>query len=80
MADRIIAIGDIHGCSRELDALIQAIMPGPADTIITLGDYIDRGPDSCGVVEEDDSPEARVQSCPATRQPRGDAAGCPRRQ
>ncbi len=48
---REIAIGDIHGCSRALDALIQAIQPGPDDTIVTLGDYIDWGPDSRGVLD-----------------------------
>ena len=46
---RIIAVGDIHGCSAALDALIQAIGPRPEDTLVTLGDYINRGPDSRGV-------------------------------
>lgn len=50
MTRRIIAIGDIHGCSIALSALLDAIQPGSTDTIITLGDYIDRGPDSRGVV------------------------------
>ena len=49
---RMIAIGDIHGCSDALSALIDAIDPQPDDTIVTLGDYIDRGPDSRGVVEQ----------------------------
>lgn len=48
---RTLAIGDIHGCSRALDALLAAIEPGPTDTIVTLGDVIDRGPDSRGVVD-----------------------------
>jgi serine/threonine protein phosphatase 1 len=48
---RTIAIGDIHGCSRALDALIEAVEPRPRDVIVTLGDYVDRGPDSCGVIE-----------------------------
>ena len=47
---RTIAIGDIHGCSRALAALLDTVEPQPADTIITLGDHIDRGPDSYGVV------------------------------
>ena len=47
---RTIAIGDIHGCSVELFALIEAIDPQPDDTIITLGDYVDRGLDSNGVL------------------------------
>jgi len=49
---RIIAIGDIHGCSVALSALITAINPKPDDTIITLGDYVDRGLDSKGVLHQ----------------------------
>ena len=51
MPRRTIVIGDIHGCSHAIDALIRAIAPGPDDTLITLGDMIDRGPDSRGVVD-----------------------------
>ncbi len=51
MSQRTIAIGDIHGCSNALAALIEAIAPSPDDTIITLGDYVDRGIDSKGVIE-----------------------------
>ena len=46
---RTIAIGDIHGCSAALDALLDAIRPRPEDVIVTLGDYINRGPDTRGV-------------------------------
>jgi serine/threonine protein phosphatase 1 len=49
---RIIAVGDIHGCSVALQALLDAIHPGPDDLLVFLGDYIDRGPDSCGVLEQ----------------------------
>src|ERR1700730_14881921 len=49
---REIAIGDIHGCSKALAALLDAIQPGPEDTIVTLGDYIDWGPDSRGVLQQ----------------------------
>ena len=48
---RPIAIGDIHGCSRALDALLDAIRPRPDDLIVPLGDYINRGPDSRGVLD-----------------------------
>jgi serine/threonine protein phosphatase 1 len=48
---RTIAIGDIHGCLAALEAILQAIEPQPADTLITLGDYVDRGPDSRGVID-----------------------------
>jgi serine/threonine protein phosphatase 1 len=51
MRPRTIAIGDIHGCSAALDALLKAIRPRLNDTIVTLGDYINRGPDSKGVIE-----------------------------
>ena len=49
---RTIAIGDIHGCSTALAALLQAIDPQPIDTLITLGDYVDRGIDSKGVIDQ----------------------------
>ena len=52
MSDRIIAIGDIHGYRTALRALLDAIAPQPGDTIVTLGDYVDRGPDSRGVIDE----------------------------
>jgi serine/threonine protein phosphatase 1 len=48
---RTLAIGDIHGCARSLDALLAAVGPGREDRIVTLGDYVDRGPDSRGVVD-----------------------------
>jgi serine/threonine protein phosphatase 1 len=48
---RTIAIGDIHGCSKALDALIEAINPTPGDEVVMLGDYVDRGPDSRGVLD-----------------------------
>jgi len=43
-------IGDIHGCSEELHRLVDALPVRPGDEIVFLGDYIDRGPDSSGVV------------------------------
>ncbi|WP_165075313.1 metallophosphoesterase family protein [Paludisphaera rhizosphaerae] len=49
---RVIAIGDVHGCSTALGALIEAVEPRPTDLIVTLGDYIDRGPDSRGVLDQ----------------------------
>jgi len=52
MAGRTIAIGDIHGCADALAALIEAIEPAADDTIVALGDFIDRGPDSRAVIEQ----------------------------
>lgn len=47
---RTLAIGDIHGCRRSLVAILEAVHPGKSDQIVFLGDYIDRGPDSPGVI------------------------------
>lgn len=51
MPGRTIAVGDIHGCRDALAALLDAVRPTPADTVVTLGDHIDRGPDSRGVID-----------------------------
>jgi serine/threonine protein phosphatase 1 len=51
VSGRLIAIGDIHGCKMALDALLEAVDPGPDDTVVALGDYVDRGPDSRGVID-----------------------------
>lgn len=48
---RQLAIGDIHGCLTAFNTLLDAVALAPADQIITLGDYVDRGPDSRGVLE-----------------------------
>ena len=48
---RTIAIGDIHGCLPALETLLAAIRPQPADTLVLLGDYVDRGPNSRGVIQ-----------------------------
>lgn len=60
---RTIAIGDIHGCSLALDALLEAIHPEPDDLLVTLGDYIDRGPHSRGVLEKLIALENVASSC-----------------
>lgn len=51
MANRTIAIGDVHGCSVALQTLLDEIALQSNDTLVMLGDYVDRGPDSSGVVE-----------------------------
>ena len=51
MASRILAIGDVHGFATLLDQLLDAVAPAAGDTVITLGDYVDRGPDSRGVID-----------------------------
>jgi serine/threonine protein phosphatase 1 len=52
LTERIIAVGDVHGCSAALAALVRAIDLMALDTLVFLGDYIDRGPDSRGVLEQ----------------------------
>ena len=45
-------IPDIHGCAKTLQALIEEkIKPTKYDQLYFLGDYIDRGPDSKGVID-----------------------------
>ena len=51
MSGRTFAIGDIHGDLVALATLFDRLPPLVAeDTVVFLGDYIDRGPDSAGVV------------------------------
>ena len=52
MPSRIIAIGDIHGCSEALKTLLAAIAPTADDLFVPLGDYVDRGPNSKGVIDQ----------------------------
>jgi len=48
---RLLAIGDIHGCLDLLQTLIEQVAPTPEDRMVFLGDYIDRGPYSRGVID-----------------------------
>ncbi len=48
---RHFAIGDIHGCHKALTVLVDLVAPGRDDTLVTLGDYVDRGPDSAAVID-----------------------------
>lgn len=51
MTSRTFAIGDIHGDLDHLERLLRVLPPvTEADTLVFLGDYVDRGPDSAGVV------------------------------
>jgi len=53
---RAYAIGDVHGCVAEYDALMARILEddaarGPAKSVLVLlGDLVDRGPDSAGAI------------------------------
>src|SRR6185436_1096035 len=64
MRARTIAIGDIHGCTEALAAVLAAIKPAEKDTLVFLGDYVDRGPDSRGVIEQILSLETKCRVVP----------------
>ncbi|ETX30436.1 metallophosphoesterase family protein [Roseivivax isoporae] len=51
--DPIFAVGDIHGHLSELDRVLRLIDTDPeaGAPVVFLGDYIDRGPDSRGVLD-----------------------------
>jgi serine/threonine protein phosphatase 1 len=51
-AGRTIAIGDVHGCARALHTLLAVLAPSRDDLLIPLGDYVDHGPDSRGVIDQ----------------------------
>ncbi|NDC37330.1 MAG: serine/threonine protein phosphatase [Proteobacteria bacterium] len=52
---RIFAVGDIHGCRDEAAAMVDFLITNRSltqnDQLIFIGDYIDRGPDSKGVID-----------------------------
>lgn len=49
---RRIAISDIHGCARTFKKLIYEVLTlSTQDTLFLLGDYINKGPDSKGVID-----------------------------
>jgi len=51
-AGRRFAVGDIHGCNQTLQALIlEQLQLTKNDQLFLLGDYVNRGPDSLGVLE-----------------------------
>ena len=45
------AIADIHGCYKTFKALIKKLDIKESDHLYLLGDYVDRGPDSKGVLD-----------------------------
>ncbi len=49
---RLFAIGDIHGCPEELASILKAIEPRQGDTVVFIGDYVDRGPSSRDVLDQ----------------------------
>lgn len=55
--ERVYAIGDVHGCDRQLAAMLSLIaadnahLPPARVSLVMLGDYIDRGPASAAVLQ-----------------------------
>jgi serine/threonine protein phosphatase 1 len=50
-AERLIAIGDVHGCFHALEAVLESIDPALDDRIVFLGDMIDQGRETREVLE-----------------------------
>ncbi len=49
---RLVFIGDIHGCRKELEVLLEKVHFDPrTDTLLCVGDIVSKGPDSLGVVD-----------------------------
>ncbi|NIZ12839.1 metallophosphoesterase family protein [Phaeobacter sp. HF9A] len=53
MTQPIYAIGDIHGQTAQLERALELVAAdgGPDAEVVFVGDYVDRGPDSRGVIE-----------------------------
>ncbi len=51
MSEKLIVIGDVHGCVEELKILLHQLPLDHNTTLLFLGDYVDRGPDSKGVID-----------------------------
>jgi serine/threonine protein phosphatase 1 len=63
---RTLVIGDVHGCSVALDIMLAELAPRNDDTLVMLGDYVDRGPDSRGVLNRLLELEKSTQLIPLT--------------
>ena len=51
MSEKTLIIGDVHGCSQELDILLQKAQLDDQTKLIFTGDLIAKGPDSHGVIQ-----------------------------
>ena len=47
---RHVFVGDVHGMSDELQSLVSKLKLAQGDTLVFVGDLVDKGPDSVGVV------------------------------
>ena len=51
MPERTLAIGDIHGCDVALNSILDQFEPTAEDTVVVIGDIVDRGPGTRQVIE-----------------------------
>ncbi|OYW19716.1 MAG: hypothetical protein B7Z55_08365 [Planctomycetales bacterium 12-60-4] len=51
MTSRTLAIGDIHGCDVALETLLRRLELAADDTLVVLGDVVDRGPNTRRAVD-----------------------------
>jgi serine/threonine protein phosphatase 1 len=49
--DDIYVVGDVHGCLRELETLVDGIDPSDDDLLVFVGDLVRKGPNSKGVID-----------------------------
>lgn len=49
--DEIYIVGDVHGCRRELETLLERLSVTETDLVVFVGDLVRKGPDSKGVVD-----------------------------
>jgi serine/threonine protein phosphatase 1 len=49
---RLLAIGDIHGCAKTLTSMIDQLEVTHEDTVVFMGDYVDRGDGVFSVIEQ----------------------------
>jgi len=48
---KTVIVGDVHGCRRELEQLLDRVSFASGDRLVFVGDLIARGPDSLGVLD-----------------------------
>lgn len=48
---RTIIVGDVHGCRRELEQLLDRVRFASGDRLVFVGDLVARGPDTRGVLD-----------------------------